>query len=60
MIDLLLPHATWEHPPDRAGLGPVSHGRWLATGYDVFRHTLDDISQNPAVVAVSSTFDQLG
>jgi uncharacterized protein len=33
-IDLLLPHATWEHPPPPARAGQMSYGDWLVAVFD--------------------------
>ena len=29
-VDFLLPHATWEHPPDRPGDDPTPYATWLS------------------------------
>ncbi|WFB08484.1 FxsB family radical SAM/SPASM domain protein [Streptomyces sp. LX-29] len=34
MIDFLLPHATWDHPPAGAAAGDAPYGRWLAVAFD--------------------------
>jgi uncharacterized protein len=33
MIDFLLPHGTWDHPPP-VGVGDAPYGRWLAAAFD--------------------------
>ncbi|MCH0539533.1 FxsB family radical SAM/SPASM domain protein [Streptomyces sp. MUM 203J] len=34
-IDFLLPHATWEHPPDRPGGGPPApYADWILAAFD--------------------------
>ncbi|MFC4035706.1 FxsB family cyclophane-forming radical SAM/SPASM peptide maturase [Streptomyces polygonati] len=34
-VDFLLPHATWDRPPERdPGLGTVPYAQWLTTVYD--------------------------
>jgi uncharacterized protein len=33
-IDLLLPHATWEHPPPQARPGAALYGDWLCAVFD--------------------------
>jgi uncharacterized protein len=33
-IDLLLPHATWQHPPPAAGAGPTPYADWLIVVFD--------------------------
>jgi uncharacterized protein len=33
-IDLLLPHATWEHPPPQAVPGETPYGDWLCAVFD--------------------------
>ncbi|MYV97164.1 FxsB family radical SAM/SPASM domain protein [Streptomyces sp. SID3343] len=33
MIDFLLPHGTWDHPPP-SGCGDGPYGRWLAAAFD--------------------------
>jgi uncharacterized protein len=33
-IDLLLPHATWEHPPPQATAGQAPYGEWLCAAFD--------------------------
>jgi uncharacterized protein len=33
MIDFLLPHGTWDHPPP-GGIGDGPYGRWLAAAFD--------------------------
>jgi uncharacterized protein len=35
-IDLLLPHATWEHPPPQAVAGQALYGQWLCTVFDTW------------------------
>jgi uncharacterized protein len=44
-IDLLLPHATWEHPPPQAEPGRTRYGDWLC---DVF----DEWFDSPPVVGI--------
>ncbi|MEU0936493.1 FxsB family cyclophane-forming radical SAM/SPASM peptide maturase [Embleya sp. NPDC005971] len=34
MIDLLLPHATWEYPPPGARTGETAHADWLIAVFD--------------------------
>jgi len=38
MIDLLLPHATWEDPPPAAGRSESPYGDWLAVVFDRWFH----------------------
>ncbi|MET7880444.1 FxsB family cyclophane-forming radical SAM/SPASM peptide maturase [Micromonospora profundi] len=38
-VDLLLPHATWDRPPDRLGLGPTPYADWLGR---IHRRWVDD------------------
>jgi uncharacterized protein len=35
-IDLLLPHATWEHPPPQAADGRTPYGDWLRAVFDAW------------------------
>jgi uncharacterized protein len=35
-IDLLLPHATWEHPPPQAVPGETRYGDWLCAVFDAW------------------------
>jgi uncharacterized protein len=35
-IDLLLPHATWEHPPPQAVPGQTRYGDWLCAVFDAW------------------------
>jgi uncharacterized protein len=35
-IDLLLPHATWEHPPPQAVSGETRYGDWLCAVFDAW------------------------
>jgi len=35
-IDLLLPHATWEHPPPQAEAGRARYGDWLCAVFDTW------------------------
>lgn len=34
MINFLLPHANWEHPPPRPGDSPTPYGDWLVAAFD--------------------------
>ncbi|WP_247676600.1 dienelactone hydrolase family protein, partial [Micromonospora sp. M51] len=38
-VDLLLPHATWDHPPLRPGPDPTPYARWLGR---IHRRWVDD------------------
>lgn len=33
-IDFLLPHATWENPPERGGRGETAYGEWLLAAFE--------------------------
>ena len=34
VLDFLLPHATWDHPPDRPGDAPAPYADWLIAVFD--------------------------